>query len=80
MLFVKGNGALLDSELLAEVYIELNGGKQESLKLSEKENKSSNIVNIKENKIHEARDFPVSDEELKAHNEFVKQLTDSLWS
>lgn len=75
----KGHGALLDSELLAEVYIELNGGKQESLELSEKKSKSSNIINNKEKKIHEARDFPVSDEELKAHNEFVKQLTESLW-
>ena len=37
------HGALLDSQLLAEVYLELNGGKQISMNLSTKETKENAI-------------------------------------
>jgi DNA polymerase-3 subunit epsilon len=68
------HGALLDSELLADVYIELMGGAQEKLKFASEEKTaqkiSSNIIK-KGREIIKSRDFKVDDADLKAHQEFI---------
>lgn len=79
------HGALLDSELLAEVYLELLGGREPGLILDKKSESSSNTVQshiLLENtpkKVYPVRSFPVSDDELKQHVEFIKTIKNNLW-
>jgi DNA polymerase-3 subunit epsilon len=73
------HGALLDSELLAEVYIELTGGIQSSLF----KEPDATIVQALDNQIllhREARNFSVSQEELSSHAEFVDKIKDAIWN
>tara|TARA_A100001015_G_scaffold321466_1_gene452361 strand:+ start:2660 stop:3388 length:729 start_codon:yes stop_codon:yes gene_type:complete len=83
------HGALLDAELLAEVYIELCGGKQSSL-LFDVESKeevkevNKNAINKKavfsDKKYIEPRNYELSQQELKAHEEFLKEnINESIW-
>lgn len=77
------HGALLDSQLLAEVYLELMGGRQHGLGL-EAENKSTAdaVISIlaERHKTHrEPRLHLPSTEELRAHATLLKQLTDPIW-
>ena len=77
----KFHGALLDSELLAEVYLELMGGRQHGLGLlSQTAQLSSAQLNarIKRQK-RPKRDFSPSKAEIKTHAAFVETLGDSLW-
>jgi DNA polymerase-3 subunit epsilon len=74
------HGALLDSELLAEVYMELLGGRQHGL-LGIGANKDT-TVEIKqiERPYREPRVFAVSKAEAKAHSEMLNNLTEALWN
>lgn len=76
-----GHGALLDSRLLAAVYIELTGGAQAGLDFS------AALADGAENGPRRARPRPtplpslVTDEEAAAHAAFVEELgADSLWA
>jgi len=69
------HGALMDAEILADVYIELLGGRQAGLDLAVE--KAAFSAGPK--KQRERRSFPVSDEELSAHQEFVKTLKNPVW-
>ena len=75
----KFHGALLDCQLLSEVYLELLGGRQASLRLI-KTNKGSNELKQKnnefENKIH---GIEVSAKEIKEHKDFIADLRSALW-
>lgn len=75
------HGALLDSELLYEVYFELRGGAQHGLVLAQSESATQNVQNTAEQKqIRPARNFPISDTEKTAHADFIQnQVKDSLW-
>ncbi len=71
------HGALLDAELLADVYIELLGGKQAVMLLGGEE--KEDIVAKKRalfssRKYLEARAFELSEEEALSHKEFLKGL------
>lgn len=69
------HGALMDAEILADVYIELLGGRQAGLDLAvEKAAFSSGPK-----KQRERRSFPVDDGELSAHRDFVKTLKNPVW-
>lgn len=70
------HGALLDAEILAEVYIELEGGRQSGMDLAI----SQDAVVVREKKVREKRTFPVKEEELQAHAEFIKQLDNPIWN
>jgi len=70
------HGALLDSEILAEVYLELKGGKQTGLALVQKKVE----VRVSGNKKARApRSYPPSREELEAHEKFVSKLKEPVW-
>lgn len=76
------HGALLDSEILAEVYLELIGGRQVAFSLAQS-GQSDNETNI-EAKAVKPRPHPLKprlDEEAhKAHREFVSGLSDApIW-
>ncbi len=75
------HGALLDSELLAEVYMELLGGRQHGLGLaSESAAASSAQLNARiKRQDRPQRDFPPSAEEIEAHRAFVEDLKDNIW-
>ena len=80
------HGAMIDTDLLADVYIELLGGKQPGLSLTAEDQAMSSAtaqVSLSSPQagktMRPARDFPPSDDEKKAHQEFVDGLKDPLW-
>ncbi len=70
------HGAIIDSQLLAEVYVELCGGRQASFELMQKNTKkdsdhiNNNIQTVQGNKIV----ITPTEEELTAHAYFIKNL------
>jgi len=73
------HGALLDAELLAEVYLELRGGKQPGLGLTQR----TTINSKPEIEFHSVKRPPrahsPAEEELIAHSALVKKLQNPLW-
>ncbi len=72
------HGALLDAELLADVYIELIGGAQGSMKLDENEMKYEEKT-VRRRKYLEKRSFELSKEEIEAHKQFLSKVKEPLW-
>jgi DNA polymerase III subunit epsilon len=75
------HGALLDAELLAQVYLELIGGKQPGLTLgfsSKKEQKEE--VQTQEKKIRTPRNYRPTSEELNHHQDLINQLKNPFWN
>lgn len=77
------HGALLDAELLADVYLQLIGGNEPSMNLTKNENKtiiSNEEVIFGGKKILPARNFDLSLDDEKAHMEFMqKHLKSPIW-
>ncbi len=78
------HGALLDSEILAEVYLELIGGRQPDLMLASAQSKTLNVAQGAVQGKAKARENPLasllSDDEKARHQEFVDNLGDkALW-
>jgi DNA polymerase III subunit epsilon len=72
------HGALLDAELLAEVYLELIGGRQPGLELAS----SGGVTQARqsaERPFRPARPHTASPEELEAHAALVDTLKDPIW-
>ena len=74
------HGALLDSELLAEVYLELSGGRQRDLGLAP-EMVATGVQGLMDQSrpIRPPRPHAASPAELAAHLEFLKKISDPLW-
>ena len=78
------HGALLDVELLAEVYLELVGGRQAGLALLAEPGAAADASGDPElvgrtTAARPPRHFAPSPEELAAHAELVKSLADPIW-
>ncbi len=75
------HGALLDAELLAEVYLELSGGRQRDLGLAAEVavRALGAIAAMPAGPARPVRTFAPSAAELAAHAEFLKKLKDPLW-
>ncbi|MEH6629441.1 MAG: DNA polymerase III subunit epsilon [Halopseudomonas aestusnigri] len=82
------HGALLDCELLAEVYLELRGGRQHGFDLAanKRGGKSASgkgaglgTVPLTGKAIREPRPHIVSEEELASHEAMLDLLSDPLW-
>ena len=71
------HGALVDAALLADVYIELIGGKEPTLGLSAR--KAKTVANDTTRIYQKPRSFPVSEEELEQHRAFVATLINPIW-
>ncbi len=73
------HGALLDARLLADVYLELIGGRQTDLGLSgnrvEQEGTQDEMVSVE----RPVRKHSASAEELARHEAFLEKLSDPLW-
>jgi len=77
------HGALLDAELLAQVYVELNGGRQIGMELVADEDETTlqtKRVVTRERELRPARAHHASDAEIAAHSEFLKSVNAPLWS
>ncbi|PKU21763.1 DNA polymerase III subunit epsilon [Telmatospirillum siberiense] len=74
------HGALLDAELLAEVYLELIGGREPGLALGAAAKKDETVQAApRERVVRAPRPHAPSEEELAAHAEFIAQLKNPLW-
>jgi DNA polymerase-3 subunit epsilon len=74
------HGALLDAELLAQVYLELIGGKQRELSLHFASNENE-IVSLGDKKVYRpARAHHATPEELELHQTLVGELKNPVWS
>jgi DNA polymerase-3 subunit epsilon len=76
------HGALLDSELLAEVYLELLGGRQHGLGLGSDNRGSEEIISHMAKRIRVKRDprpHEASSAELEKHKELIGQMKDAIW-
>jgi DNA polymerase-3 subunit epsilon len=76
------HGALLDAELLAQVYVELMGGRQIGLELvAEVEIVTTEVTASLRNEraFRPARPHRASSEELAAHREFLGTVKSPLW-
>lgn len=77
----KFHGALLDSELLAEVYLEMMGGRQHGLSLISDQAAAASAqlaARIKQQN-RRKRTFAPSDGEVAAHGTFIGTLKNALW-
>ena len=84
------HGALLDAELLAQVYVELTGGRQIGLELAgeaDGEGESGASVPATESILHKAtgprrdpRPHQASEAELTRHKTFIEGLKEPLWN
>jgi DNA polymerase-3 subunit epsilon len=77
------HGALLDAQLLAQVYVELTGGRQIGLGLvadtaALNVQQASRPVTVREPR--PARPHSAAAEELERHRAFIAQLVNPLWS
>lgn len=73
------HGALVDSQLLAEVYIQLLGGRQSGLEFESKETVASAVTMAHRKQNRPKRVFAPSEEEMQAHMEFVKSMEFPIW-
>ncbi len=72
----KFHGALLDSELLADIYLHLCGGRQSSIDLSQNTVKSA--VEIKRT-YRNPRPHKATLEEVELHQQFISKIKNALW-
>lgn len=77
------HGALLDSQLLAEVYLELLGGRQRGLAIDpaaqESKGPAATEDNAPERMFREPRDFPPLEEEDAAFEKMLDGMKEPLW-
>ena len=77
------HGALLDAELLAQLYVELTGGRQIGLELAASSTIESTVTGaaplVVERRPRPPRAHAASPEELARHHAFVAQLNEAIW-
>lgn len=78
------HGALLDAELLADVYLELKGGRQAGLELSNG-NTTAELVGANgetdAKSVMPARQFKPTEDELRAHRQLLETMKgDPIWN
>lgn len=83
------HGALLDAELLAQVYVELTGGRQIGLELAAQTDASENRVDrdtspsqkvVTDRPFRAPRPHAATVEELARHAEFVAGIKEAVWT
>jgi DNA polymerase-3 subunit epsilon len=73
------HGALLDAQLLAQVYLELIGGREPGLALAVSESVGISSTITVERTAREARPHAASEAEQAAHTAFVATLKNAIW-
>jgi DNA polymerase-3 subunit epsilon len=72
------HGALLDAELLAEVYLQLIGGRQPGLELAVARTAAEKVA-VAKREPRPARPHAASEAELTAHGAFLGKLKNAVW-
>lgn len=73
------HNALLDCELLAQVYLELLGGRQPGLDLTAMAEQAAAVHTVHERPVRSPRSHAPSDTELTAHTALLAKLKEPLW-
>ena len=77
------HGALLDAELLADVYLELMGGRQGGFALdaepTQAVSEQGEDISQSSQPLVTPRHFAISDEENRAHKALLEKIKDPLW-
>jgi DNA polymerase-3 subunit epsilon len=73
------HGALLDSRLLAEVYLELRGGKQFSMNLAKKNQETNKTNKSKTTNQKNITKFTPLKEDVELHRLMVSEIKQSVW-
>lgn len=73
------HNALLDCKLLAEVYVELTGGRQRGLGLADDDQGAMPVAHYVASGTRVPRPVMVSDDALAAHAAFVARLKEPVW-
>ena len=73
------HGALLDSQLLASVYLELKGGKQFSMELNTSNKDHNEGVTNSTNK-ERTKQIKLTKDQLSTHNEMLKKIKNPIWN
>ncbi len=78
------HGALLDAELLANVYLELKGGRQVTFSFNQQQKTTTHqqpdiTIPPPSQQVREKRSFLLSDADKKSHEEFIETLKNPLW-
>ena len=73
------HGALLDSRLLAEVYLELKGGKQFSMNLAKNNPETDNTQTHKTSNKKNITKFLPLKEDVELHRTMVKEIKQPVW-
>ena len=76
----KLHGALLDAHLLAEVYLELRGGKQITMDLTIKENKHQDFKKNNSSNKNKTTTLKTNEEDITSHKLMVKSIKEALWN
>ena len=81
------HGALLDAQLLAQVYVELSGGRQIGLSLLAEGGKEEAASNVGRSTLHgghrpfrSPRPHAASPDELAAHTRFLSAIKEPIWA
>lgn len=78
----KFHGALLDAALLADVYVELTGGRQEIFNFANNHKESTNTSTTGKNSSNIKRTVTTmkpSAEEIQKHKEFLAKISNPIW-
>ena len=70
----KKHGALLDAELLADVFLEMNGGRQQNMGLEPKKNNVKEKVMLNKEFLYSKKIIMPDSKEMQSHEEILKSL------
>ena len=73
------HGALLDSQLLASVYLELKGGKQFSMRLENDVDQNDNLGISTANK-EKTKEIQITSDQLSLHQKMLKKIKNPIWN
>ena len=73
------HGALLDSQLLASVYLELKGGKQFSMELGPS-NTTEDKYSINNINSHKTKEIRLNEDTILKHKEMLKKIKNPIWN
>jgi DNA polymerase III subunit epsilon len=74
------HGAMLDAELLSEIYIELVGGRQATMLLASEEPVAAAAIIQIDRQVRPKRAFAPTPEELVAHAALIAELKSPIWA
>lgn len=73
------HGALLDSQLLASVYLELMGGKQFSMKLETTTIQENSPIRSNKNK-EKTKEIKLTEDQVSLHKQMLKKIKNPIWN